>query len=246
MSTTTTVLPGQRTLLACWEALTGLSPGAHIAETHGALAAVFPSWASLNNAILKDGHSEASEAAEAVKLHALYNEAGVPVWALWRATETPDLDTPDAAGALGELKRDTTTLVMQTTLAPGLRKHDGVAPASIDTVARLDDDVRMSAADLGEPEGIPGLAGWALLHEGLIVATAWTFVHDGDCGVYGVSTLPQWRRRGFAKRLMEHMLADAQAQGAITASLQSTRMGQPLYEALGFTADGRYEEWIWQ
>lgn len=246
MGSTTTVLPGQRTLLACWDALTWLSPGARIAGTAGALAAVFPSWAPLNNAILRAGHSEASEAAEAAKLRALYDEAGVPVWALWRATDTRDLETPDAAGPLGELKRDTTTLVMHTALGPGVRKHAGVLPASIDTVARFDDDVRMSSADLGEPEGVPGLAGWALLHEGLVAATAWTFVHDGDCGVYGVSTLPQWRRRGFAKRLMEHMLADAHAHGATSASLQSTPMGQPLYETLGFTAAGRYEEWIWQ
>jgi GNAT superfamily N-acetyltransferase len=243
MGTTTTVLPGQRTLLACWEALTWLSPGARIVETPGALAAVFPSWEPLNNAILRPGHDEQSETAD---LRALYEEVSVPVWALWRTSDTRDLDTPDASGPLGELKRDTTTLVMHTTLAPGLRKHASVVPASIDTVARFDDDVTMTAADLGEPEGVPGLAGWALLHDGLIVAMAWTYLHDGDCGVYGVSTLPQWRRRGFAKVLMEHMLADAQAQGATTASLQSTRMGQPLYESLGFTAAGRYEEWIWQ
>ena len=42
------------------------------------------------------------------------------------------------------------------------------------------------------------------------------------------------------------MLADARSQGAASASLQSTRMGQPLYETLGFAAAGRYEEWIWQ
>jgi hypothetical protein len=45
---------------------------------------------------------------------------------------------------------------------------------------------------------------------------------------------------------MEHILASAQARGAATASLQSTRMGQPLYESLGFKPAGRYEEWIWQ
>jgi GNAT superfamily N-acetyltransferase len=195
---------------------------------------------------LRGGHDASSEAVEAADLRALYEEAGVPVWALWRATATRDLDAPDTAGALGELKRDTTTLVMHTTLAPSLRGHESVVAASIDTVARFDDDVCMSAADLGAPEGVPGLAGWALLHDDLIVATAWTFLHDGDCGVYGVSTLPQWRRRGFAKQLMEHMLADARSRGATTASLQSTRMGQPLYESLGFTAVGRYEEWIWQ
>jgi hypothetical protein len=45
---------------------------------------------------------------------------------------------------------------------------------------------------------------------------------------------------------MAHVLADACHHGARTASLQSTRMGQPLYESLGFAAVGRYEEWISQ
>jgi hypothetical protein len=48
---------------------------------------------------------------------------------------------------------------------------------------------------------------------------------------------------GFGRTLMEHVLADAKARGATTATLQSTRMGQTLYESLGFTAAGRYEEW---
>jgi len=43
---------------------------------------------------------------------------------------------------------------------------------------------------------------------------------------------------------MEHVLADAQRRGARTATLQSTRMGLPLYESLGFEPVGRYEEWV--
>jgi ribosomal protein S18 acetylase RimI-like enzyme len=240
------VLPGQQTLLACWDALTRISPGARIVAVEGAIAAVFPSWAPLNNAILLRCDGEVAEVVAAEQLRVLYQDAGVPVWALWRPTRIRDLDTDDAAGALGELKRDTTTLVMQTTLRQGLRRYDAVVPASIDAVARFDDDVDLSADDLGEPEGVPGLAGWALLDGGLVVSTAWSYEHDGDCGVFGVGTLPQFRRRGFARLLMEHILASAQARGAATASLQSTRMGQPLYESLGFMPAGRYEEWIWQ
>jgi hypothetical protein len=45
---------------------------------------------------------------------------------------------------------------------------------------------------------------------------------------------------------MEHVLADAQHRGARTATLQSTRMGLPLYNSLGFAPAGRYEEWISQ
>jgi ribosomal protein S18 acetylase RimI-like enzyme len=47
-----------------------------------------------------------------------------------------------------------------------------------------------------------------------------------------------------ARTLIEHMLADAASRGARTATLQSTRTGQRLYESLGFAAVGRYEEWI--
>ena len=50
--------------------------------------------------------------------------------------------------------------------------------------------------------------------------------------------------QGVGRTLMEHVLADARRRGARTASLQSTRMGQPLYESLGFTPVGRYEEWV--
>jgi GNAT superfamily N-acetyltransferase len=243
MTAPTGVLPGQSTLIACWDALTRISPGARLVETPGAVAAVFPAWEPLNNAILT---GTVDEVVATAYVRGLYKDAGVPVWALWRATQVRDLDAPDADGPLGELKRDTTTLVMQTALGSHSRLDDAVLPASIDAVARLDEDVRMTRSDLGEPEGIPGLAGWALLYDGLVVAAAWSYLHRGDCGIYGVETLPAFRRRGLARRLMQHMLAQARSQGARTASLQSTRLGQPLYQTLAFAPAGRYEEWIWQ
>jgi predicted N-acetyltransferase YhbS len=56
--------------------------------------------------------------------------------------------------------------------------------------------------------------------------------------------MPGWRRQGIARMLVEHVLADAQARGARTASLQSTPMGEQLYRSLGFQPAGRYEEWV--
>ena len=76
------------------------------------------------------------------------------------------------------------------------------------------------------------------------MAGAWSYLHRTDCGLYAVGTVPSMRRRGFARTLVEHVLAAAVRAGARTASLQSTRIGQPLYESLGFTPVGRYEEWI--
>jgi GNAT superfamily N-acetyltransferase len=238
-------LHGQETLLACWTALAQLSPGAKVVRIDGAIAAVFPSWAPLNNAILC-GDDRGSSAAETAALRRIYDEAGVPVWALWRPARTPDLDTADTAPELGELKRDTTTLVMQVSLQEQFRPDPAVVPAPIAVVAELDEDVTVTADEIVAPDDVPGLSGWAFIHDGLAVAAAWSFVHGSDCGIYALETLTPWRRRGFARSLMAHVLANANDRGARTATLQSTRRGQPLYESLGFAPLGRYEEWIWQ
>ena len=81
--------------------------------------------------------------------------------------------------------------------------------------------------------------------DGMAVSGAWTFRYGADCGVYGVGTVPGMRRRGFARRLLGHALDHAAHFGARSASLQSTSMGQPLYESLGFVPVGRYEEWLY-
>jgi ribosomal protein S18 acetylase RimI-like enzyme len=98
-------------------------------------------------------------------------------------------------------------------------------------------------ADLEPPEPIPGFDAWVLCVDGLAVCGAWTYRHGEDCGLYTVGTMPDWRRRGLARALTDHVLAHAQAHGARTASLQSTPMGQRLYASVGFSPVGRYEEW---
>ena len=131
---------------------------------------------------------------------------------------------------------------MQATLPRGLRQCGSVVRTSIATATRATDEP-VSLRDIGEPEAVPNLDGWVLIHDQVAVAGAWSFVHDRDCGLYAVGTAPGWRRQGSARALVEHVLAHAQHRGARTASLQSTRMGHPLYESLGFQAAERYEEW---
>jgi GNAT superfamily N-acetyltransferase len=175
-----------------------------------------------------------------------YAEAGVAEWAFWVPSRAIDLDAPDEVREFGGLKRDTTTLVMRTNLRPGLRRHQGVVRASITAATRAAGDEPVPATDLGEPETVSGLTAWVMIRDGYAVAGAWSFLRESDCGIYAVGTVPEWRRRGLARALMEHVLADAQHRGARTATLQSTRMGLPLYNSLGFEPAGRYEEWISQ
>jgi GNAT superfamily N-acetyltransferase len=244
MSSKVTELPGQGTLVASWNALAQLSPGARLIRSPAAIAAVFPSWEPLNNAIMLGAPDSTAAAVTASQLASTYTKAGIDTWAFWVPSCTTDLDAPDDLSGVGGLKRDTTTLVMRTTLRSGLRRHDGVVRASIAAATRAAGDGPVRIEDLGEPAGGPGLTGWVMIHDDVAVAGAWSFLHESDCGIYTVGTLPEWRRRGLARALMEHVLAHAHHRRARTATLQSTRMGQPLYESLGFEPVGRYEEWV--
>ena len=66
------------------------------------------------------------------------------------------------------------------------------------------------------------------------IATALAFDHDGDCGVFNVSTLERARRRGLGTALTTRLLHDALERGCSTASLQSTAMADRVYAAVGF------------
>jgi ribosomal protein S18 acetylase RimI-like enzyme len=162
---------------------------------------------------------------------------------LWVPSGATDFAAPDDMHQVGPLARDTTTLVMQASLTRELHLQDGVVGASIAAATRAAGDEEVPVGELGERETEPGLAAWVMLRNNVAVAGTWSFLHGRDCGIYTVGTMPGWRRRGLARRLVEHALADAQRRGALTASLQSTPIAQQLYQSLGFRPVGRYEEW---
>jgi GNAT superfamily N-acetyltransferase len=236
-------LPGEETLIGSWTALTQLSPAARMINTSAATAAVFPSWAPLNNAILQIAPDDLRAGDAVSQLTACYAEAGVATWALWVRSGITNVDAPDTGPEISGLQRDTTTLVMHATLSSGWQLQDGVVRTSIATATRAGDEP-VRCADLEPSDDVAGLIGWVMLHKSAAVASAWSFLNGRDCGIYTVGTQPEWRRQGFARALMEHVLADAWRRGARTASLQSTPMGEPLYLSLGFQAAGRYEEWL--
>lgn len=54
--------------------------------------------------------------------------------------------------------------------------------------------------------------------------------------VLNVYTEPEWRRRGLAELLMEHVLAWAREHGMGSVVLHASAEGRPLYERIGFVA----------
>src|SRR5690242_19380381 len=136
MSSPTFALHGEQTLVACWQALARLSPGAHLVRVSGAVAAVFPTWTPLNNTIATD-RRQGAPARAVTRLRSLYADAGIPVWALWLPSRATDFDTPDDVSTLDGMQRDTTTLVMHAEISSSPRRHDGIVRASMAAVTRF-------------------------------------------------------------------------------------------------------------
>jgi len=128
-------LPGQQTLIASWTALAAISPGARLSHSAAATAALFPSWAPLNNAILQIPRDAPTSRATG-----LYANAGVDAWAFWVPSTRTDLDAAGDGYQVGGFKRDTTTLVMKAQLPSGMRRHDDVVRTSIASASRAGDE----------------------------------------------------------------------------------------------------------
>ena len=64
--------------------------------------------------------------------------------------------------------------------------------------------------------------------------------------VLNVYTHPGHRRRGYAKQVMETLLADARELGLSSVELQATDDGYPLYRSIGFFDDeSKYHRMKW-
>lgn len=78
--------------------------------------------------------------------------------------------------------------------------------------------------------------------EGKIVSSATLLPHGPKAAWLGmVLTLPDHQRRGYAKRLLTQLLEGAPT--GQTIYLDATSQGQPLYEKLGFVAEGVVHRW---
>lgn len=66
------------------------------------------------------------------------------------------------------------------------------------------------------------------------VCTSCLSVSGTIAGVYWVSTLPDFRHRGFGMAMSWHAIRTGQERGCETATLQASAMGRPVYEKMGF------------
>jgi GNAT superfamily N-acetyltransferase len=229
------------------EAFGSGAPESRLIRRDGLLAAVAPASPErsvFNSVFYEDG---GVLAAELDALAASYDEAGVRAWTVWVPDE--DRDTAALLDSRGHLL-DAAPRAMAMEL--GDVGAELATPAGVENVA----GEAATAAELNDraygygPDGFRG----ALAES---TAIRWRFASDGeralccvgaidvgeDCCVTGVATPPEHRGRGLASWLLRLVLGEARERGRVTATLQATKLGAPIYERLGFADHGFIEMW---
>jgi GNAT superfamily N-acetyltransferase len=195
-------------------------------------------------------YGSAEELAAAIdSLVAEYRGRGIHAWTVWvpegdrAATEIlaaagHELDASPAAMALDLVDLSEPELA-------GLDWDDRATPRE---VARLN-DLAYGWPDHGGFAGAftsafdPALRLYRARVDGELACVAGTIDRDSDCVLVMVATHPERRGAGLARRLCHAALAEARGRSLRTSTLQATKLGQPVYERLGYRSYGALEMW---
>jgi GNAT superfamily N-acetyltransferase len=233
---------GAATLLASWQEYARTSADAAVVRLQGVAAAVFPigpERAIYNNALLERDLGRGDRVVAVDAMRAAYASAGVDRYAAW-VHESDE-------GMRAELTSRGYT-VDESSRAMG---------RSLDDIHLAAPELELGLPDWSEylrilevPPGLLAEADPSAFHiltarrAGENVATALAFDHEGDCGIYNVSTLEPARRRGLGTALTTRQLLDAAGRGCSTATLQSTEIAERVYASVGFRDLGCILEYV--
>jgi GNAT superfamily N-acetyltransferase len=179
-----------------------------------------------------------------VRVRADLDDALLPVIADLGLTEDPEEAYP--AMALSPIPTDVDAAPLP----------DGLDIQVVSDPATFDDHTAVVAAGFGMPLelvrrflgldllGIPGATLLVGSLDGEPVATAMGFVADGTVGVYNVATVEAARRHGYGAALTRRAIDEGRRHGADVAILQSSTMGRPVYEAIGFRQTAEFRVYV--
>jgi GNAT superfamily N-acetyltransferase len=223
------------------------SAGGRVVELDGVIACVTPAVPerSLPNSVVYETEDHLIAALD--ELGELYDDAGVLAWTVWtphfheRAREAlaaagNNLDAnPEAMVAdLSEIEppRDGDPVPDPDPMAEDLGLVNDLAYATGDSFQRM----------LGKGPLDPAYVHIARVN-GAPAASVVTQDHAGDCSVWWVAVVPEARGGGLAGGLMRQALARGRERGCEVTTLQATKLGQPVYERLGYRGLGAIEMW---
>jgi GNAT superfamily N-acetyltransferase len=237
---------GAATLVASWDEYARGSAGAELKRLDGVSAAVFPSEperAIYNNALLARDLARTERAAAVDAMEAAYDSAGVERYAAWVHESDEGMRAELSARGYA---------IDESTRAMGMSLNDIALALALPEaeLGQLDWAEYLEYLGIaGAPAGLVSGADPSAFHTlaaglaGENVATAIAFDHDGDCGVFNMSTLEAARRQGLGTALAARHVHDAVERGCSTVSLQSTAMAERVYAAVGFRDLGRILEY---
>lgn len=183
------------------------------------------------------------------RIGAAYEQAGVRAWTVW----VPEADRVAAAGlerAGHVLDAEPRYMGMELSAL-----NEAAAPGQGWELREAEDYpemARLNEIAYGYPPGdyvavaeapMPGIRIYFADLEGEAVSTLGVWPHGSDAVVIWVATLPEARNRGIATGLMAHALRKAREDGFETSTLQSTKLGRPVYEKFGYRDFGAAQMW---
>jgi len=239
-----------RTQRAAYRVIAAGSEGGRTVQLAGGVQASVvparPERSVFNAVVYEDGPALLAARDE---LAALYAEAGVRAWTVW--TRPGDELVPAALAAAGHV-HDGQPMLMAATLEeldlePRL-EVELAGPGEWAALARCNDAAYGLDAGNGFGPALaavrdPAARAWVALRDGEPVAAVGTVVHEDDCEVVFVATVPAAQGGGLASDLMRRALADAGGRGCTTTCLEATARGEPVYARLGYRRLGRLGMW---
>jgi GNAT superfamily N-acetyltransferase len=133
---------------------------------------------------------------------------------------------------------------------------DGTTHMRALDAAQMPEHVEVASLGYGMPrEVLAGLdastlfdqpfgAGLIAAVDGMPAATGVSVVAGDWVGVFIIATVDAYRRRGIGAALTAKLVTDAVARNGVTgALLQSSDMGKPVYESLGFATVEHWTRW---
>jgi len=170
----------------------------------------------------------------------------------------PSLHAPvrDAAHRAGlTMVESRPGMALAVTDVPALPPPPGVEVFRVQDPAVLDEVVEVDAAAFGGdaattrlflPDAVledPAQRVYAARVDGRLVSVGESTTLDGVVGVFGVATVPAYRRRGIGAAVTAYLLAD-RAGEADLAVLDASDLGLGVYERLGFRTTSTWEVWV--
>lgn len=73
--------------------------------------------------------------------------------------------------------------------------------------------------------------------DGVAVGTGMTAISGDVTGLFNITTLPGYRRRGFGRAITMELVRAGFAAGAGTVYLYASEMGEPVYQSIGFRTE---------